>query len=128
MSVSRLFQSIIGVTVGLIAVLSVLGVLGFLILNGLSRNPPKPKFPEVVKDSSPTARPSSTVAPAIVTYQGGLAVRENPQSSAKVVATLDIDETVMVLGKSDDGQWQHVRSEGRGVTGWVSMGNVKTAQ
>jgi hypothetical protein len=128
MSVSRLFQSVVGVTVGLIAVLSTVGLLGFLVLNGLSRNPAKPKFPEVVKDSSPTARPSSTIAPAVVTYQGGLAMREDPQSSAKVLATLDINETVMVLGKSDDGQWQHIRSEGRGATGWVSMGNVKTAQ
>jgi Bacterial SH3 domain len=127
MSVSRLFQSIIGITVGLIAVLSVVGFLGFLVLNGLSRNPSKPKFPEVVKDSSPTARPSSTIAPAIVTYQGGLVMRADPQSSAKAVATLDMNETVVVLGKSDDGQWQHIRSEGRGVTGWVSMGNVKTA-
>ena len=127
MSVSRLFQSIIGVTVGLVAVLSAVGLLGFLILNGLSRNPTKPKFPDVVKDASPTARPSSSVVPAIVTYQGGLVVREGPQSSAKVVATLDLDETVMVLGKSDDGQWQQIRSESRGIGGWVSMGNVKTA-
>jgi hypothetical protein len=128
MSVSRLFQSVIGITVGLFAVLSVLGVLGVLALNGLSRSPSEPKFPAVVPDASPTARPSSQIALAIVTYQGGLVMRENQQSSAKVLATLDENETVMILEKSDDGQWQRIRSEGRGITGWVSVGNVKTVQ
>jgi predicted polyphosphate/ATP-dependent NAD kinase len=63
-----------------------------------------------------------------VTYQGGLVMRENQQSSAKVLATLDENETVVILEKSDDGQWQRIRSEGRGITGWVSVGNVKTVQ
>jgi hypothetical protein len=128
MSVSRFFQSVIGITVGLVTVLATLGALGFLVLNGLSRNPAKPKFPDVTQDASPIARPSSNILPAVVTYQGGLVVREKPQSSAKALATLDLDETVMVVGKSDDGQWQEVRSEGRGVSGWVAVGNVKTVQ
>jgi Bacterial SH3 domain len=128
MSVSRFFQSAIGITVGLISVLAAVGALGFLLLNGLSRNPAKPNFPDVEQDSSPIARPASNVLPARVTYQGGLVMRENPQTSAKALATLDLDETVMVVGKSDDGQWQQVRSERRGLSGWVAVGNVKTAQ
>jgi uncharacterized protein YgiM (DUF1202 family) len=127
----RLVQNTLGVLLGLLIVSTGVGVFSFLALQSLSRAPAKPSFPEVKKDDGSKldirAAEDGTY-PAMVVYQGELSLREGPAASSKVVATLKFEDTVVVTGKSDDGQWQQVRVESKGIEGWISNGNLKRAQ
>jgi uncharacterized protein YgiM (DUF1202 family) len=55
-------------------------------------------------------------------------LRDKPDSKGKVVDTLRFEETVIVIGESDNKQWQQVRFEVKGLEGWVQTGNLKRAQ
>ncbi|HEY9825157.1 MAG TPA: SH3 domain-containing protein [Stenomitos sp.] len=130
MRLSTVAQYTLGITLGLLTVLLAVGALGFLSLQQLSRNPSKPSFPAATKDTSGLAMPPSSdnSYPALVTYQEGLIVRDTPDSSSKVIDKLKFDDTVVVMGKSDDSQWEHVRVEFANTEGWVRVGNLKRAQ
>ncbi len=127
----RLVQNTLGVFLGLLIVFAGVGALSFLALQGLSRTPAKPAFPEVKKDDGTKLDIRSAADgtfPAVVVYQGELSLREGPAASSKVIDKLKFEDTVVVTGKSDDGQWQQVRVETKGIQGWISNGNLKRAQ
>jgi uncharacterized protein YgiM (DUF1202 family) len=132
MSRSNVAPSILGILVGLLTVGFVAGTASFLFLQHLSRSPVKPSFADVKKDA---ANPQLDIRaaddktyPALVVYQGDLVLRDKPDKNGKVLDKLRFDETVSVIGESDNKQWQQVRFEAKGVEGWVQAGNVKRAQ
>jgi uncharacterized protein YgiM (DUF1202 family) len=126
----NLAQSILGIVLGLLTVGLVVGTAGFLFLQNLSRSPSKPTFAEVKKDSSQLdiREADDKTYPALVVYQQDLILRDKPNSNGKVVDKLRFDDTVIVIGMSDDKQWQQVRYEIKGIEGWVRTGNLKRAQ
>jgi uncharacterized protein YgiM (DUF1202 family) len=129
---STLPQTILGILLGLLAVGFFVGAVGFLFFQQLSRSPSKPNFAEVKKDA-PNSRLDIRTAddktyPALVVYDQELILRDKPDSSGKVVDKLRFDDTVTVLGESENKQWQQVRFEAKGVEGWVRAGNIKRAQ
>lgn len=129
----RIVQSILGVLLGLLTLGSVVGGLSFLFLQQLSRSPVKPAFATATPDAAKAdlrakEKEAEGSYPALVAFQGELMLRDTPASSGKVVDKLSFDETVVVVGNSDDGKWEHVRVEAKGIEGWVGKGNLKRAQ
>jgi uncharacterized protein YgiM (DUF1202 family) len=129
---STLPQTTLGILLGLLAVGLFVGALSFLFLQQLSRSPGKPNFAEVKKDA-PNSRLDIRAAddktyPALVVYDQDLILRDKPDASGKVVDKLRFDDTVTVIGESEDKQWQQIRFESKGVGGWIRAGNVKRAQ
>jgi uncharacterized protein YgiM (DUF1202 family) len=124
-------QSTIGILLGLLTVSAAVGAASFLVLQQLSRSPNKPNFAEVRKDAAEQldirAEDDKTY-PALVVYQGDLILRSKPDANSKVVDQLKFDDTVVVVGESDDKQWQQVRFESKGLEGWIRAGNIKRAQ
>lgn len=127
---SKVFQTAFGILLGLLVVGLAVGGISFLVLQNLSRTPPKPVFPEVSKQSPQLdiRLGSDNAYPAIVVYDQGLILRETPDTQGKVVDKLAFEETVIVTGESEDKQWQQVRSDAKGIEGWVRAGNLKRAQ
>jgi Bacterial SH3 domain len=127
---SNVVPNTLGVLLGLLIVGAGVGGLSFLVLEQLSRSPAKPSFPEVKKDADTVnvhANDDGTY-PAMVVYQGDLVVRDSPAASGKAVDKLQFQDTVVVNGKSDDGKWEKIRVESKGIEGWISAGNLKRAQ
>jgi uncharacterized protein YgiM (DUF1202 family) len=122
----------LGVLLGLLAVGLFVGALSFLFLQQLSRSPGKPNFAEVKKDA-PNSRldiraDDDKTYPALVVYDQDLILRDKPDANGKVVDKLRFDDTVTVIGESENKQWQQIRFEAKGIEGWVRAGNVKRAQ
>jgi uncharacterized protein YgiM (DUF1202 family) len=131
MSRSNLAPSILGIILGLLAVILLAGGGSFLVLQQLSRSPQKPNFAEVKKEAASQLDSRSSddqTYPALVVYQGDLILRDKPDSSGKVLDKLRFEDTVTVIGESDNKQWQQVRFESKGIEGWIQAGNVKRAQ
>ncbi len=125
-------QTVLGVLLGLLAVGLFVGALSFLFLQQLSRSPSKPNFAEVKKDA-PNSRLDIRAAddktyPALVVYDQELILRDKPDANGKVVDKLRFDDTVTVIGESENKQWQQIRFEAKGLEGWVRAGNIKRAQ
>jgi uncharacterized protein YgiM (DUF1202 family) len=129
---SNLAPSVLGVLLGLLAVTLVTGVGSFLVLQQLSRSPQKPNFADVKKDAANSQLDIRSADDktylALVMYQGDLVLRDKPDSSGKVLDKLRFEETVTVIGESDNKRWQQVRFEEKGIEGWIQAGNVKRAQ
>ena len=129
---SNLAPSILGVLLGLLAVILIAGGGSFLVLQQLSRSPQKPNFADVKKDAANSQldirSADDNTYPALVMYQGDLVLRDKPDSSGKVLDKLRFEETVTVIGESDDKRWQQVRFEEKAIEGWIQAGNVKRAQ
>lgn len=127
---STFAQSTLGILLGLLTVGLIVGTASFLFLQQLSRSPRKPTFAEVKKDASQLdiRGADDKTYPALVVYQQDLILRDKPTASAKVLDKLHFDDTVIVVGESEDRQWQQVRFEVKGIEGWVRAGNVKRAQ
>jgi uncharacterized protein YgiM (DUF1202 family) len=129
---SNLAPSVLGVLLGLLAVTLVTGVGSFLVLQQLSRSPQKPNFADVKKDAANSQLDIRSADDktylALVVYQGDLVLRDKPDSSGKVLEKLRFEETVTVIGESDNKRWQQVRFEAKGVEGWIQAGNVKRVQ
>jgi Bacterial SH3 domain len=131
MQCTNVIQNILSVILGLLIVGAGFGGLSFLILEQLSHSPVKPSFPEVKKENPDTvnvhANDDGTYV-AMVVYQGDLVLRDSPANSGKLVDKLQFQDTVIVTGKSKDGQWEQVRVESKGINGWIAAGNLKRAQ
>jgi uncharacterized protein YgiM (DUF1202 family) len=129
---SNLAPSILGIILGLLAVSFITAGGSFLVLQQLSRSPQKPNFADVKKDAANSQLDIRSVDDktylALVVYQGDLILRDKPDSSGKVLDKLRFDDTVTVVGESDNKQWQQVRFESKGIEGWIQVGNVKRAQ
>ena len=129
-------QLAIGFVLGLLVVLGAMVGVSFLYFKQLSATPPKPDYPEISEDNKNTARSLASVSSqaageadksyvALVIYEDGLILREEPNTSAETILTLRFEETVRVYGLSDDGRWQDVLLETTGDRGWVQIGNTK---
>lgn len=144
MNLARVFQFLLGSTLGLgILALAVLGG-GYLLVQQLSAPPPKPIFDnegtvgKTTPSPTPTASPSPQVTPepspspegklATVEYGEGLSVRDNPSADAARIGGVEYQEEVRLLEESADQQWQRIRSESTGVEGWVKAGNLKLGE
>lgn len=58
----------------------------------------------------------------------GLILRDTPSAEANRIGGIAYQEKVVVLGESDDKQWQKVRVlTDRDRTGWIKGGNTEKA-
>ena len=91
----------------------------------------KPVTPQPKTTPTPTPTPTEEkLEPgayrAIVTQPIGLILRDSPSTEANRIGGIAYNEKVIVLGESDDKQWQKVRvSQDRDRTGWVKGGNTE---
>ena len=129
-------QLAIGAILGLLVVLGAIFGVGYLYFMKLSTKPPKPNYPQLSEAEKNRAKSLASVSDApigsndssyvaLVEYKDGLIMREEPRSDAKVILTLEYEETVRVLGRSPDEQWERVLLETTGDRGWVARGNTK---
>jgi Bacterial SH3 domain len=129
----RIVQSTLGILLGLLTLGVIVGGVSYLFLQQLSRSPVKPSFSAATPDPAKAAlrtkeKQEEGDYPALVVYEGELVLRDAPAPSGKVIDTLQFDNTVTVTGISDDGQWEQIRVESKGIEGWVGKGNLKRAQ
>ncbi len=73
-------------------------------------------------EPSPTATESTTRA-TVLTQQAN--VRRGPDARYEIVATLRRDQSVLVLGVSEDGGWYQVAGGGIAGVGWISAETVR---
>jgi hypothetical protein len=107
-----------------------------MFLQQLSRSPVKPSFAAATPDTAKAdlrakekeKKEKEESYPALVVYQGELVIRDSPATSGKALEKLRFDDTAVVIGFSDDGQWERIRVEPKGIEGWVGKGNLKRAQ
>jgi hypothetical protein len=61
---------------------------------------------------------------ARVTWPQGLSIRSEPDLEATRIGGVAYNQEVVVLGESDDQEWQNVRVPRNGKEGWVKAGNL----
>ena len=61
---------------------------------------------------------------AKVTWSTGLSLRSGPSTDAERIGGVEYDWEVIILGYSDDREWQQIRMPDSGQEGWVKAGNV----
>lgn len=132
---SRLFQVLLGSSLGLVIVVAALGGIGYLLTKQWSRLPPRPVFenerptsPTAPSATSQSASPATSSYKATVNFPEGLIVRDAPDPAASEISGVDFQQIVVVLAESADKQWQKIRSESGEVEGWVRSGNVERLQ
>lgn len=76
----------------------------------------EPKLPEELPPGAYRAR---------VTWSEGLSLRAEPSTNAERIGGLDFNDEIIILGESEDKQWQRVRVEQSDREGWVKAGNVE---
>jgi Bacterial SH3 domain len=129
----RIVQSTLGILLGLLTLGLIVGGVSYMFLQQLSRSPVKPSFAAATPDTAKAdlrakEKEKEESYPALVVYQGELVIRDSPATSGKAVEKLRFDDTAVVIGFSDDGQWERIRVEPKGIEGWVGKGNLKRAQ
>lgn len=149
MSISSFFQFMIGFIAG--TILFSLGIGGgvYLFLSKMSTNPSLPVFSEEKEEDSQVAKtiendnsttdnnntdtkisnlnedlPSGAYR-ARVTWSTGLSLRAKPDKNAERVGGVGYNWELIILGYSNDKQWQQVRIPSSGQEGWVKAGNVE---
>lgn len=130
---SRLFQVLLGSSLGIVIVIAALGGVGYFLTTQWSRLPPRPVFDNerpspAAQSATETVRSSPSSYKATVNYPEGLVVRDAPDNAASQISGVDFQQTVVVLSESADKQWQKIRSESGEVEGWVRSGNVERLQ
>ena len=153
MTISGFFQFIIGFILGIIFFSTGIAGAAYLYFTTTGANPSKPTFPEEKQPKVAQEQPSSTSANkndsspahssskpetkpekkdnlppgayrAKVTWSTGLSLRSGPSKDAERIGGVEYDWEIIILGYSDDRQWQQVRMPGSGKEGWVKAGNV----
>ncbi|NEP47709.1 MAG: SH3 domain-containing protein [Moorea sp. SIO3C2] len=152
MNLSKIAQFIIGFILGIgILAGAAVGTV-YYFFTKLAAEPEKPVFAEErpKKSPSPKAQPTSssgqskpattpkpipspsplpTLEPgayrASVTWPQGLILRDSPSLNAQRIGGIGYNQTLIILGYSDDKRWQRVRLPGSDQKGWVKAGNVK---
>jgi hypothetical protein len=103
---------------------------------------PKPETPKAtpVKATStpkPTPKPTPTEKPdtlppgayeAIVTWPQGLSIRDQPSLNANSIGGVAVNSTLIILGESQDKNWQKIRVADTDQEGWVKAGNTKRVE
>jgi len=151
MSISSLFQFLIGFFLGII--LFTAGIAGgaYFFLTQVSGNPPKPTFSEEnasVKEKTPSESPTPTETTATkpeeketvteekedlpegayrakVTWSTGLSLRSQPSPDSERIGGVGYNSEIIILKTSEDGQWQQIRIPSSGEEGWVKAGNIE---
>lgn len=80
---------------------------------------PSPQEPEKLEPGAYKAR---------VTWPDGLSLRDNPSKSANRIGGVAYNRELIILKKSEDGQWQKVRIPGSNQEGWVKAGNAEKVE
>ncbi|MBR8828873.1 MAG: SH3 domain-containing protein [Gomphosphaeria aponina SAG 52.96 = DSM 107014] len=136
---SNVFQFMLGFILG-VAVFTA-GAVGaaYFILGKMAKVPPRPIFAE--EQQATTASGEEVVASAKplpaeelpagaykarVTASIGLYVREEPTTESNRIGAVAYNAEIMILGASEDQQWQKIRIPETGEEGWVKAGNVET--
>lgn len=154
MSISSLFQFLIGFFLGII--LFTAGIAGgaYFFLTQVSSNPPKPSFPEENSAVEETPQPDESSNQAETAteetgketqetttnetedlpegaYRGkviwstGLSLRAEPGIDSERIGGVGYNWEIIILGTSDDGGWQKIRIPSSGQEGWVKAGNIE---
>ncbi|GAB4314639.1 MAG: hypothetical protein Kow0091_21710 [Geminocystis sp.] len=155
MSISSLFQFLIGFFLGII--LFTAGIAGgaYFFLTQVSGNPPKPSFPEensaveeipqpdessnqaetateeTAKETQETTTNEETEDLPEGAYRGkviwstGLSLRAEPGIDSERIGGVGYNWEIIILGTSDDGGWQKIRIPSSGQEGWVKAGNIE---
>ncbi|MDJ1175275.1 SH3 domain-containing protein [Roseofilum capinflatum] len=138
--VSGFFQVIFGVTLA-IALMLVGGLAtARYFMAKMTIDPPKPEFPEA-EEAKPASAPLSTPAEAQkpkepelpegaykarVTWPDGLILRDAPTYEANSIGGVGYNETLYVIGESEDQVWDKVRIGSQDA--WVKGGNVEKVE
>lgn len=102
----------------------------------VAKNLQKPGTTTSANASSPASEASSSddqspkpleagAYKARVTWSSGLSIRNNPSLESEKVGGVAYNETIVVLGESDDKRWLKIRQEEGEREGWVKAGNVR---
>lgn len=151
MNVSGFFQFLLGFIIGIILFGGGIAGGAYYFLTRVAVDPADPiemnsdadQSPEeevtVVEDSSdseevepepePEPEPESEDLPegayrATVTWDTGLILRAEPTENSDRVGGVAYDQELIILGRSDDNDWDRVRVVGTGQEAWVKAGNV----
>ena len=75
--------------------------------------------PTLIPTKTRTRTPTETLVPMAMVKGSTLNVRYGPSTDYPVVGGLASNDTVLVLGRNEDGGWLRVRLESKKVDGWV---------
>jgi hypothetical protein len=98
-----------------------------------SSQPVSEKPPEPEPEPKPEPKPEPTIQErfgeqayeARVTWPSGLSLRGEPSLSASRVGGVYYDDKLVIIGRSNDGDWQKVYIPESGQQAWVKAGNVE---
>ena len=153
MSRIKILQIVSGIFLGIFFVAGTLGTVGYFLWSKFTIIPSRPTFAEENKvkkvakvaasSSSPSPSPSTTASPspspspskspedsskgehqARVLRSRGISLRADPNRRSERVGSVSYNEKVIVLEKSDDGEWTKIRSVESQDEGWVRSGNI----
>lgn len=152
---AALVKFVLGVIIAIALLVTGSVALALIFINRSSTPPPKPIFANdsaAVKkqakvspsntaakskttaakpsDTAPSASPSpsplaSGTYKARVTWEQGLSVRAEPSLEAERIGSIDYNQEAIVLEKSQDQKWEHIRLEDGELEGWVKAGNTE---
>lgn len=146
MNLYGVFKFIVGFFLAILILAGATVATALYFAARLSELPERPTFPNdnpqakiAAKPVTPqaTATPTPTPTPepeklepgayrAIVTQPIGLILRDSPSTDASRIGGIAYQEKVVVLGESDNKEWQKVRVISDGDrTGWVKGGNTE---
>lgn len=149
MSLYGVFKFIVGFFLAILILAGATVATALYFAARLSELPKRPTFPNdnpqakiAAKPVTPQAAVTPTPTPtpeaeklepgayrAIVTQPIGLILRDTPSTEANRIGGIAYQEKVVVLGESDDKQWQKVRVlTDRDRTGWVKGGNTEKVE
>jgi uncharacterized protein YgiM (DUF1202 family) len=141
---NRLLQIALGVLLGSLFMVGTISTLGYLLWSRFTISPARPTFAEenkpritptpIAKSSSepsPTPVPTKTAEDlpkgsykATVIRPNGVSLRSGPSRKNDRLGGVGYNENVVVLEKSQDGEWSKIRSSASGAEGWVRSGNL----
>ncbi len=144
MNRDRVLQITLGILLGSLFMLAMVGTLGYLLWSKFTVSPARPTFAQeskpkqitkvtpTPKSSEPKPEPteSAEVLPkgsyrALIARPNGLSLRSAPNRRSQRLGGIGYKENVIVLEKSEDGEWSKIRSTRSRAEGWVRSGNLK---
>ncbi|GFE67870.1 SH3 domain-containing protein [Chroococcus sp. FPU101] len=148
---SGFFQFIIGFFLGVVLLAGASAAVAYVVLAKMSAPPDKPLFAEEKKQqalakkaTTTTTQNKATTNPvtevksiediptgnykAFVSWSKGLSLRAEPSTESARLGSLGYKAEIMVLGTSDDGNWQKVKVIETNQEGWIKAGNIEKMQ
>lgn len=144
---SGFFQFIIGFFLGVVLLAGASAAVAYVVLSKMSAPPDKPLFAEekkqqaLAKKATATEQNKTATNPvtevksipdsptenykAFVSWSGGLSLRAEPSTQSARLGSLPYKAEIMVLGTSDDGNWQRVKVISTDQEGWIKAGNIE---